>query len=75
MFRHIRPRSERVHGSRRAWSPRALPRIPRFRWKARLACRRRCVFVRNPGDAIVMRRPFCRSLRRGGRAVMKAKAA
>lgn len=48
----------------RAWHPRVQPRIPRFRWKAQLKCRRRCVFARSPGSKIVMRRPFCRAHRR-----------
>jgi len=37
--------------------------MPRFRWKVQLKCRRRCVFVRSEEEAIVMRRPFCRSRR------------
>ncbi len=60
---HIRQMAKRPEGNPRAWSPRLLHRMPRFRWKAQLKCVRRCVFVRNPEAAIVMRRPFCRSRR------------
>ncbi|HEY1773973.1 MAG TPA: hypothetical protein VGH91_12365 [Gammaproteobacteria bacterium] len=49
---------------RRAWSPRVMHRIPRFRWKSRIKCKRRFVFVREPDDSITMRRAICRSYRR-----------
>lgn len=50
---------------RRAWEPRVMARVPRFRWKSRIKCRRRFVFVREPDDTITMRRAICRSYRRG----------
>jgi hypothetical protein len=53
-----------IRSERRAWSPRVIPRIPRFRWKSRIKCRRRFVFVREPDDTITMRRAICRSYRR-----------
>lgn len=58
----------------RAWHPRLQHRSPRFRWKVQLKCRRRCVFVRSEEEAIVMRRPFCRSrrFRAGLNAPLKA---
>jgi hypothetical protein len=39
-------------------------RIPRFRWKARIKCRRRFLFVREPDESITMRRGICRTFRR-----------
>jgi hypothetical protein len=49
---------------RRAWEPRVIARIPRFRWKARIVCRRRFVFVREPDESITMRRAICRAYHR-----------
>ena len=60
---HIRQIARHPEGTPRAWSPRLQHRMPRFRWKVQLKCRRRCVFVRSEEEAIVMRRPFCRSRR------------
>ena len=53
-----------VRTERRAWSPRVMSRIPRFRWKSRIKCKRRFVFVREPDDTITMRRAICRMYRR-----------
>ncbi len=65
MKTHGRRRKLSITGPRRrAWEPRLMPRIPRFRWKSRIVCRRRFVFVREPDDTITMRRPICRSYRR-----------
>ncbi|HEX4299271.1 MAG TPA: hypothetical protein VH327_00215 [Gammaproteobacteria bacterium] len=50
---------------RRAWDPRVMPRIPRFRWKSRIKCRRRFVYAREPDETITMRRAICRLYRRG----------
>jgi hypothetical protein len=50
---------------RRAWEPRIMNRIPRYRWKSRIECKRRFVFVREPDDTITMRRAICRTYRRG----------
>lgn len=61
LIRQIARHPEGFHT--RAWRPRLQNRIPRFRWKIQLKCRRRCVFVRSEEEAIVMRRPFCRSRR------------
>ena len=49
---------------RRAWDPRVMPRIPRFRWKSRIKCRRRFVYAREPDQTITMRRAICRTYRR-----------
>jgi hypothetical protein len=56
-------RNPEGHRTPRAWYPRLQHRMPRFRWKVQLKCRRRCVFVRSEEEVIIMRRPFCRSRR------------
>jgi hypothetical protein len=61
---HLRRRAAMVQNRGRAWSPRVMYRIPRFRWKARIKCRRRFVFVREPDESITMRRGICRTFRR-----------
>jgi len=63
-IRHLRRRALEVQAHERAWSPRVMNRIPRFRWKARLTCKRRFVYVREPDRRITMRRAICRQYRR-----------
>lgn len=62
--RHLRRRAASVLSRGRAWSPRVMYRIPRFRWKACIQCRRRFIYVREPDESITMRRAICRSYRR-----------
>lgn len=62
--RHVRRRVATVQSRGPAWSPRVMYRIPRFRWKARIKCRRRFLFVREPDESITLRRGICRSFRR-----------
>jgi hypothetical protein len=62
--RHLRRRASTFLSRGRAWSPRVMNRIPRFRRKPRIKCKRRFVFVREPDDTITMRRAICRSYRR-----------
>jgi len=62
--RHLRRRAAAVLNRGRAWSPRVMYRIPRFRWKACIECRRRFVYVRERDESITMRRGICRSFRR-----------
>ena len=63
MTRHLHPRVPSLSGER-AWPVRLMSRTPRFKWKARLHCRRRYVYVREPDERISMRRPICRAYRR-----------
>ena len=64
-----------VRTERRAWSPRVMHRIPRFRWKLCIKCKRRFVFVREPDESITMRRAICRAYRRGAWPAHRNKAA
>ena len=74
MSRHLRQRVSALQGER-AWPVRLMDRTPRFRWKARIRCRRRYVYVREPDERITMRRPICRSFRRNARAIRSLRAA
>jgi hypothetical protein len=74
MTRHLRPRVPSLQGER-AWPVRLMNRTPRFRWKARIRCRRRYVYVREPDERITMRRPICRAFRRNTWAMRVNKAA
>ena len=73
--RHLRRRAATAQSRGRAWSPRVMYRIPRFRWKARIKCRRRFLFVREPDESITMRRGICRSFRRVTWPAHRSKAA
>jgi len=73
--RHSRRRTAAVQNRGSAWSPRVMYRIPRFRWKARIKCRRRFLFVREPDESITMRRGICRTFRRVSWPAHRNKAA
>ncbi|HSN18202.1 MAG TPA: hypothetical protein VLV87_08320 [Gammaproteobacteria bacterium] len=74
MTRHLRPRIPSLSGER-AWPVRLMNRTPRFKWKARIKCRRRYVYVRDHDDRITMRRPICRIFRRHAPVYRSSKAA
>jgi hypothetical protein len=62
--RHLRRRAAEVERGEQAWLPRVMHRIPRFRWRARIKCQRRFVYVRESDESISMRRAICRGFRR-----------
>jgi hypothetical protein len=62
--RHLRRRAAMAQKKGRAWAPRVMYRIPRFRWKVCIECQRRFVFVREPDEITAMKRGVCRSFRR-----------
>jgi hypothetical protein len=62
--RHLRRRAAEVQSGEQAWLPRRINRIPRFRWKVHIKCRRRYIYVREADQRITMCRPICRNFRR-----------